>query len=176
MSASFTWSGGSPDGVTKGIKDGIVVGIVNVAQKMMVVVRKRLSIPGTGRRYRVAKGKKRGRNQRARGWHQASAPGQPPAVLNNHLRESWTLVPPPRIGGATTEKMGFAYIDENPSKGTVVYILGSNIPYARALEYGHGRVAARPYIRDAVELLRPFVPELIAKGMKAHMRRMGGRR
>lgn len=176
MSAKFTWSGGSPDGVSKGIKDGLVLGLVNVAVQMQKFVRKRLSIPGTGRRYRVARGTRRGRNQRARGWHQASAPGQPPAVLNGHLRNSWTLIPPARIGGATTKDQGFAYIDENRGNGTVLYVLGSNLKYARALEYGHGRVAARPYIRDVVEGLRPLVPELIGKGMKAHMRSMGGRR
>ena len=176
MSASFTWSGGSPDGVTKGIKDGIVVGLVNVAVQMQKFVRRRLSIPGTGRRYRVARGSRRGRNQRARGWHQASAPGQPPAADTGRLRASWTLVPPPRIGGATTQDQGFAYVDENRGNGTIVYVLGTNLVYARALEYGHGRVAARPYIRATVEGLRPLVPELIAKGMKAHMRRMGGRR
>lgn len=170
MSASFTWSGGSPDGVTKGIKDGIVVGLVDVASVMQKLIRKRLSIPGTGRRYRVAKGKKRGRNQRARGWHQASAPGQPPAVLNNYLRASWILVPPPRIGGATTKDQGFAYIDENRGKGTVLYVLGSNIEYARALEYGFGRVAARPYIRTVVEAVRSRVPKIMETTMKRTLR------
>lgn len=176
MSASFTWSSGSPDGVKKGIKDGVVLGLVNVAVQMQKFVRKRLSIPGTGRRYRVARGTRRGRNQRARGWHQASAPGNPPAAMNGHLRNSWTLIPSAKIGSATTRDQGFAYIDENRSRGTVVYVLGSNLVYARALEFGHGRLRPRPYIRDVVEGLRPLVPDLVSKGMKAHMRRMGGRR
>lgn len=171
MSAKFTWTGGSADVPIGVIRNGVVDGMVGVALILQKNLRTYLSQPGSGRRYRVAKGKRRGRNARARGWHVASAPGKPPAALNGSLRASWTIAPPSRIGGATTQDQGFAYIEETRGK-SILYTLGSNLVYARALEYGFGRVAQRPYVRPIVKATEPRVPEIMSKMMQRRLRTM----
>lgn len=170
MSASFKWRGGSPDEAKSAIREGLVQGLAGVSLVTQKLVRGELSKAGTGRRYRVTKRvNRKGRNTRAKGWHVASVPGAPPAALNGHLRASWTLVPPARIGGATTKDQGFAYIDEHRGK-SIVYVFGSNLRYARALEYGFRHVAARPYIRPVVEVVKGEVEKIMAAMMKRTLR------
>lgn len=164
MSASFTWRGGSPDETSEALHEGVVQGMVGVALVMQKLVRKQLSQRGTGRRYRISSGKKRGRNLRARGWHQASAPGEPPAANTGRLRASWTLIPPPKVGAATTQDQGFAYIEQTRNKSTL-YTLGTNLVYARAMEYGYGKIAPRPYIRPVLKAVEPKVEEIMRKMM-----------
>lgn len=78
-----------------------------------------LSHPGTGRVY---------------GNHQASAPGQSPAVDTGRLRQS---------------------IDIDDSKISSLKIrVGTNVQYAPALEYGSRTIAPRPFLRTAAERWR----------------------
>jgi hypothetical protein len=165
MSASFTWRGGSPDETSEALHEGVVQGMVGVALVMQKLVRKQLSQRGTGRLYGVWKKKrKKGRNLRSRGWHQASAPGEPPAANTGRLRASWTLIPPEKVGAATTQDQGFAYIEQTRNKSTL-YTLGTNLVYARAMEYGHGKIAPRPYIRPVLKAVEPKVADIMQKMM-----------
>ena len=168
MSASFTWRGGSPDEVKDAVRQGIVNGLAGVALEMQTQLRLHLSNPGSGRRYRVAKGNKKGRNLRAQGIHVASAPGNPPAALNGHLRASWTIVQS-GFGTKTIDVNEDGQIDGFSSvkgrKTLVTYMLGTNLVYARAMEYGYGKIAPRPYIRPVLKAVEPKVEEIMQAGM-----------
>lgn len=76
-------------------------------------VKKLLSTPGAGEVY---------------GNHQASAPGDPPAVDTGRLRSSYDF------------QTGPDYVD-----------IGSNVEYAPYLEFGTRTIAPRPHLRRAVE-------------------------
>lgn len=93
-------------------------------------IKKELSTPGRGRIYSRGKTK----SGKSRKPHQASAPGDPPAVDRGRLRAS--------VGR-----------EEVLSKGKHVIRVGPNTEYAEPLEYGsfhEGHVVApRPYMRPA---------------------------
>lgn len=82
-----------------------------------------LSGQGGGRRY---------------GRHQASAPGQPPAVRTGALRGSWRPI----------SDGGF-----NPGIETSIF-------YAGYLEGGTSKMAARPFVDKIVETAEPMVAEV----------------
>ena len=114
------------------------------------LVRTKLSQPGTGRIYRVSRGRGRGaRNLRAAGFHRASAAGFPPAVNTNRLRASFIS---DQLG---QWKYGFARVDQTETKTILNY--GSRVTYAPMLEYGTRRMRARPYLRPTVDVFRKQV-------------------
>lgn len=128
-------------------------------------IKKTLSKPGTGRIYKVAKPRKSGRNLRARGYHRASLPGQPPAVNTNRLRGSWS------VESFGSRGDGFATVQQD-AKRTVLR-LGSNVVYARILEYGGktgrgGRttIKPRPYLRPTLPVIAKTVPKLFAEAIR----------
>lgn len=102
-----------------------------------------LSRRGTGRIYRVAKGRRNGRNLRARGYHQASAPFNPPAADTGNLRRSWQT----GNANATRDETGLG----NRQRPTIV--LGSRVKYARWLQQGTSRMLPRPYVDVAAQSL-----------------------
>jgi len=128
-------------------------------------VRANLSKPGTGKVYRVAKGKKRGRNLRARGLHRASAPGYPPAVDTNRLRASWII----SLG---SWKYGYAKINAEATRTVLNY--GSTLFYAPLLEYGTSRMKQRPYLRPAFDKVRPLAEKTFQRAFNKHFPK-GGR-
>ena len=106
----------------QGVAGGMVAG--HVAVLLEKLIKEELSKPGSGRIY-----KRGGRT------HQASAPGEPPAVDLGDLRRS--------IGREQVED---------------TWRVGTGLARAAALEFGHrykdGRVLApRPYMRPAVKRL-----------------------
>ncbi len=132
------------------------------------LLRKRLSKPGTGRIYRIGKGKKNGRNLRETGYHRASAAGHPPAVNTNRLRSSWSTE---RLG---VKQDSFASVKQDTNK--TVLRLGSSVPYARILEYGgmtgRGRrtkIQARPYIRPTLPFIAKIVPKIFSEAIKRRL-------
>jgi HK97 gp10 family phage protein len=128
-------------------------------------VRANLSKPGTGKVYRVAKGKKKGRNLRARGLHRASAPGYPPAVDTNRLRASWII----SLG---SWKYGYAKIKAESTRTVLNY--GSTLFYAPLLEYGTSRMKQRPYLRPAFDKVRPLAEKTFQRAFNKHFPK-GGR-
>lgn len=128
-------------------------------------IRKTLSKPGAGRLYRISKGKRKGRNVRERGFHRASLPGQPPAVDTNRLRASWS------VESFGTKSDGFATVKQD-AKRTVLR-LGSNVVYARILEFGGktGRgggttIKPRPYLRPTLPVIAKTIPKLFAEAIR----------
>lgn len=142
-------------------------------------IRLQLSKPGTGRVYRRSAGRKRGRNLRERGFHRASAPGNPPAADTGMLRNSWQTG---ASGGTTVSrfvgrlKRAFgigggtsAIVRKYRSDGRVGITLGSPIRYAR-IEVGYGRAKARPYIKPTLDQARDLFEPTMARAMAKVMR------
>jgi HK97 gp10 family phage protein len=95
-------------------------------------IKQELSKRGSGRTY------KRGKKV-----HQASAPGEPPAVDSGRLRSS----------------VGHEQTDEGVRVGTAV-------TYAIPLEYGSSRMKPRPFIRPALERAKAEMGEEIQAELK----------
>lgn len=125
------------------------LGASDVGVELTNSVKELLSRPGRGRLYRVPGTKTR--------VHQASAPGEPPAVLEGRLRSSYNW----RTG--------------QDAKGFFVEV-GTNVEYAPFLEFGTVKMEARPHVRPAVEGLRTRITAAIADGIvttqKATVRRL----
>lgn len=107
-------------------------------------MRRTLSKPGTGRLYRRSRGYGRRRNARERGYHRASAPGFPPAADTGTLRRSWQTGYPQN------------YLDRQHVRDKIRprVRLGTRVLYARWLQYGTSRMAARPYVDVAARTLQ----------------------
>lgn len=123
----------------------------------MVIVgrslRAQLSKKGSGRVYRIGAGRKRGKTLRARGYHRASAPGEPPAADTGLLRRSW------QVGdGAVVRKYG--------REERLGIILGSPLKYAR-IEKRFGRVAARPYIMPTLKSVSDLFEPTMQRALKS---------
>ena len=99
------------------------------AQEMRSEIVLTLSSPGQGRIYQT------GRKTKPHDTHQASAPGDAPAVDTGRLRQS--------IG---VQRVGEGH-----------YRVGTNVQYAPLLEFGTRRMAARPFIRPSLEKVRARV-------------------
>ncbi len=91
------------------------------AQNLRTRIIENLSTPGSGRTY-----SRGGRS------HQASAPGDGPAVDTGRLRQSIAVV---RVADGH-------------------YKVGTNVQYAPFLEFGTRRMAPRPFMRPALEAER----------------------
>lgn len=90
---------------------------------------------GTGRRYRNG--------------HVASAPGQPPAPDTGNLRRNWR-----EQSAARTNGLGHG-ID-------VLMRITSDVPYAKYLEFGTRKMAARPFREKIRSKARPEIESLFA--------------
>lgn len=80
--------------------------------------------------------------------HRASAPGQPPMTDTGRLANSITF----------------------DRAGPLTATVGSNVIYALYLEYGTRRMAARPFMRPAVERIRPKFLERIEAAIRGATR------
>lgn len=161
------------DKVMQTARVGLVNGLLSFQLAMSRDLRARLSKAGTGRVYRVAKGKARGRNLRAQGFHRASAPGNPPAVDTGRLRQSWaigSLTKKVEINASQTFGRGknqstqeLAVVQYDYDKNGMRFTYGSNLKYARALEYGNLRrgLRSRPYVRPSIAKMSPQALKIV---------------
>lgn len=131
-------------------------GLLDIQLIASKAIRAQLSKPGMGRVYRISRGRASGRNLRARGFHRASAPNQPPAVNTGRLRQSWA------IGGDVGRKFGkkaksstqeLAALTQDVTFNSASFTYGSNLKYARMLEYGTRRMRPRQYVRPVFTVL-----------------------
>ena len=153
------------DKIKAAVDDALLEGMNASFLSLSRLIRGKLSQAGTGRVYRVAKGKKTGRNLRARGFHRASAPGYPPAVDTNRLRASWMV----DLG---RWRYGYALIEKKQNRTVLRY--GSSVVYAPVMEYGSrsGKIKPRPYLRPSVAVFKNHVERLFAV---AFQRNFGGK-
>lgn len=154
--------------IQEGIRDGLVETQIVLAR----IVRGMLSKPGTGRIYRIAKGKPNGRNLRAKGLHRASAPGQPPAVNTNRLRASWSVNSAGKLGltriSALASEEGF--ILTRVRSNSLGFEFGSNVAYAKHLEFGTSRVRRRPYLKPSMRAVEPRVLPIVTNALNRKLR------
>ena len=159
---------------------GVANGLLMVQLVLSRLVRSQLSKPGTGRVYRVAVGKIRGRNLRAQGLHRASAPGNPPAVDTGRLRQSWAIggnadqmfsVRVPLGAKKIQSGQALAVITSEIGQTRMRFTYGSNLKYARALEFGvpARRLAQRPYVRPVVAAVTPRAAGILQLEVKKAM-------
>lgn len=167
----FQWTANNVEHVAYRVNAGVTDAMVGVSLVLSKLIRDQLSKPGTGRRYRVAKGRRKGRNTRARGWHVASAPGNPPAANTGRLRASWTVVPYRSLGLMNVKNEGFATLEQVGTK--IVLTVGSNLKYAAALEFGstRARIAARPYVRPVIAAMQGEVEGIVSDAVAKRMGR-----
>ena len=146
------------DAVMAALDEALVEGMNASALAASRLVRRTLSQPGTGRVYRIGKGRKSGRNLRAQGLHRASAPGRPPAVNTNRLRSSWTVDSVTGFGSTITASGNSVTIYRDGK--SIVLEYGSRVEYAPMLEYGTRRMKARPYLKPTLPVLARAIPLL----------------
>lgn len=78
--------------------------------------------------------------------HQASAPGEPPAVDTGQLRNS--------ISSTSGEDASGPYVD-----------VGTNLEKAGYLEFGTSTIEPRPFMRPAIESATPKMAQALADGI-----------
>jgi hypothetical protein len=143
------------------IEKATVVALEEVGLRFQREVHALLSRRGSGRIYRIAKGKKSGKTLRERGFHQASAPGEPPAPDLGHLRRSFQASGGDAIFGLSPK--------DRP--GVVrAWRVGTRVRYARWLEYGTRSIKPRPFIRVARDGVHRYAVPILSKHVKAAMR------
>jgi hypothetical protein len=64
------------------------------------------------------------------------------------------------LGSTPDEQLG--YIAEDPSPGSVAWIVGNAVPYAQSIEYGHSRQAPAGVLNIAVASAEAQLPAIIA--------------
>jgi len=169
--------------INEAIRRGTANGLLGIQLQMSRKLRADLSKPGTGRIYRVARGRPGGRNLRARGLHRASAPGQPPAVDTGRLRQSWAIAgnadqmfrnraPLGAKATSSGQQMAVLAFDIRPESLRFTY--GSNLKYARALEFGMRSrgLSPRPYVRPMIAAVAPRALRIVQGFIK---KEFGGR-
>ena len=122
--------------------------------------KEKLSQPGTGRTYKT------GRKGRRYATHQASAPGEPPAVDEGELRSSVTH--------NVTGRPGRDLPDPGGSKTLVKGYTGTNLEKGPYLEFGTSRMKARPWLypkiveeaTEVAKLIQNVIKRAIAKAKK----------
>jgi len=134
--------------------------VIDATLMVHSAVKRMLSRPGKGIPY----------NRSKRGPpHVASAEGDPPAVDTGRLRNSIAFGP----DESTMEANSEAELHKDEVFRTDVHVrwdgdeaaqwIGTNLFYARPLEDGTSRVAARPYMRPAFESVRDAVEARLEK-------------
>jgi hypothetical protein len=108
-----------------------------VGHYMVKKIREMLSHKGTGRIYSTG---------RSGGTHQASAPGEPPAVWSDDLRST-------------------IFFDKTKEMDEYLVKVGSPMPYAPRLEFGDSHIAKRPWLGITFKQERKTVENFLETGL-----------
>ena len=168
MTVTFVPNPLVPHAYRRAVREGVTAFLLLVSTGLYT----ELSQPGSGRRYKRGKGKRKGRNKRARGIHVASAPGQPPAADTGALRRSWQLSQSAARSGSSNGGKG-PVLRRLDAGDLIGFRLGSALPYA-AIDRGYGRVAARPYISPVLADAAPSFAPMVAVALQRHLPPIGG--
>lgn len=151
------------------VQEGVTAFLLVTASAM----REQLSKRGTGRTYRIGKGKRNGRNARAQGLHRASAPGKPPAANTGTLRRSWQIGRANATGPVSQSSGGgsplASVLPRNIAGVQYGYRYGSPLHYAR-IDRGYGRVKPRPYIVPTINAISDLFEPTVANAMRRNFR------
>ncbi len=111
--------------------------VAAVAHSAELDIKTAMAEPKTGRLYKRGKGGKR--------MHQASAPGEAPAIDTTALASS-----------IQTAKLSLLCYE----------VAAKGAEYAIYLEYGTYKMAPRPFMRPAMERAKPVLADLVAKALR----------
>uniref|UniRef100_A0A6M3MF03 Putative tail protein n=1 Tax=viral metagenome TaxID=1070528 RepID=A0A6M3MF03_9ZZZZ len=115
-------------------------------------LKEKLSQPGTGRTYKT------GRKGARYATHQASAPGEPPAVDTGRLRSSVTH--------NVTGRPGRDLPDPGGSKTEAKGYVGTNLEIGPYLEFGTSRMKERPWLYPTITEEATAVAKLVQNVIK----------
>ncbi len=116
-----------------GITQKVDAALRQAAYSAEAVAKRSLAEPKTGTLYK-----------RGNIIHQASAPGEPPAMDTGLLANSISTT----------------------AEGSLRYVVSASAHYAIYLEYGTYKMAARPFMRPAFEQVKPGFLEAIARALR----------
>lgn len=140
----------APNNIRTGIRRGAYISGQELAQD----VKSRMTNgPQTGRTYTIYKGIGGRQLQRPRR-HTASGPGQYPAVITGELRKSVDF----KVRGQNQLELGAG---------------GNDILYAKPLEVGTRKIAARSYLKQTVDRLGNKVKTNISREINKRLRVSG---
>jgi phage gpG-like protein len=108
-----------------------------IGHYMVSKIRETLSQKGSGRIYSTG---------RSGGIHQASAPGEPPAVWSGELRRT-------------------VFFDKTKEEAEYLVKVGSPSPYAARLEFGDSHIAKRPWLGITFKQERKAVEDFLETGL-----------
>ena len=129
--------------IVQAVIDGSAKGTQRLLIEAQIEIKKNLSRSGAGIKHPGLR-------------YTSSAPGQSPAVQTGTLRRSW------QTG-----------IIRRYAQGTRTgWRLGSAVRYARRLEFGGGFILPRPYLRPALDMIRPRVEKTMNAYIAQAMRRV----
>lgn len=142
------------------VQDASIEAIWTAGAHLEGAAKEKLSQPGTGRTYKT------GRSGERYATHQASAPGEPPAVDTGELRASVTH--------NVTGRVGKSLPDPGGSKTKVKDYVGTNLESGAYLEFGTSRMKPRPWLYPTIaeeaavvnKLIKNVLKKAIAKGKK----------
>lgn len=128
----------------EGTKKGLLLFALRLSEEMSLT----LSQPGTGRVYRIGRGRT----------HRASAPGFPPAVRTGMLRRSYSLSMDGKAGN-----VGFMEWYEDVRKENIGFMYGTNVEYAKELEDPAQK--NRPHLLPTLRFVEGQLPTLVNRGI-----------
>lgn len=154
-------------------------------------IKKTLKQPGRGRLYKsrgvTSKLARKGTKKRARQMHQASAPGDPPAVDTGYLRASVVLNPQAdgsvKVGPAAEYAAALEYGTVRPKVGIgarrgpsvnrkhLANVLrkasASRSLVSSVARKGTGRIAPRPFMQRSLDAATPQMKDVIVSDLQA---------
>lgn len=135
------------------IDDEVMGVILRVRNRYIRIVQEMMRLPKTGRIYRIGKTPTKGDKEAGRAFrsHQASAPGESPAIMFGRLRQS-IVSEVTRLFPAVWETVVGTSIKPAP---------GQDRSYPQILEEGSTNIEPRPMWRPALEQLRSEADELV---------------
>jgi hypothetical protein len=140
----------SPNNIRTGIRRGSYIS----GQELTQDVRSRMTNgPQTGRTYTIYKGRGGSELKRPRR-HTASGPGEYPAVITGELRKSVDF----KVRGQNQLEFGAG---------------GKDILYAKPLEVGTRRIAARRYLKQTVDRLGNKVKTNVSREINKRLKGSG---
>lgn len=147
MSAKVKWDDAA---LKKDVRKVVTDRLVIAAETVRTIAIKSMGIGSSGyRKYSKTKEKIP---------HWSSKPGQPPHVNTGRLRGSitWALSEGVRQGdiiGKSAQKGDEVGRPDREAK-RIIAVIGTNVKYGPALEFGTRKMAARPFLRPALEKAR----------------------
>lgn len=104
-----------------------------------------------------------------RGGHRSFAPDGPVGGTLRRSIHTAAFLDGERIGGSGNDENGEPEADYPAGSGAQVFV-GTNVGYGRYVELGTVKMPARPFLTPALLARRQDAPQLIAAGMRKHLR------